>query len=201
MGFFVLSGLVENELCKNCFTMDKIALEKREADILNNIGYRFSVKYQVYEPIRNYPRILFWKKAELKRKERVEEFEIKPMTLSTLDRTAEYQLKIILNEEDLEDDAKALQVSKSIVKDNAKLLCTIIAHCILGNDFVMCLGDKKVKNLTELKRISSLLWSALTPIDLYQITVEIIGLSDYSNFINSTRWMSGKRTTQPNEVE
>ena len=164
--------------------MNKTQLEQQELRILNDSGYTFEVEYE-----KEIKPIYFFGKSK---KEVVKEsFNIKPLRLSTLDRIAEYQLQLFLNDEVFKDtDAFAIEANSLIIKNNQTLV-KIVALAVLGTDY----SKKKFNKLT---RIFS---DALTAQQLIEIVSQIFALSDHGNFINSTRLMIARNVIKPNEVE
>lgn len=181
--------------------MEVNQLEREEAKILTDKPFEFTVEYKEYTSIKKRPFWMFWQKSTLKEIAKKETFGIKPLCLSTLDRLADYQLNIEIDEAGLSNDLDSLATAQKMVKQSAKDLSKIVALCIMGVNYFKLIDGVKTTDEKEFKRITDVLFNSLTTDELTKIISEVIKSAGYGNFINSTRWMSAKRMTRPNEVE
>lgn len=171
--------------------MDQKDIQREEIKTLIETPYEFEVEYNKKVTIQEkffFGLIPYEKKVVKKVKEK---FEIKPCTLSTLDRLCQYQIELFIDEAKLSDNNEIFNQTKLISYKNAKLMANIVAVAVLGVDY----------SKTEFKRVQAIIYNSLTPAKLFEIINEILKFQDLTNFTNSTRLASIKMTISPNEVE
>jgi len=167
--------------------MDQKDIQREEIKTLIEAPYEFEVEYNKKEKFF-FGLIPFEKRLKKKVKEK---FEIKPCTLSTLDRLCQYQIELFFDEGKLNNELEIFNQTKVIAYKNAKLMANIVAVAVLGADY----------SKSEFKRVSNILYNSLTPAKLFEIINEILKSQDLANFMHSTRLASIKMTISPNEVE
>lgn len=171
--------------------MNQKDIQREEINTLIEAPYEFEVEYNKKVIVQEkffFGLIPYEKKVIQKVKEK---FEIKPCTLSTLDRLCQYQIELFIDNDKLNSEADIFNETKLIAAKNSKLMANIVAVAVLGIDY----------SKSEFKRVSSILFDSLTPAMLFDIINEILKSQDLVNFMNSTRLASIKKTISPNEVE
>ncbi|MDM1299916.1 hypothetical protein HXZ94_15580 [Empedobacter falsenii] len=171
--------------------MDQKDIQREEIKTLIEAPYEFEVEYNkkvIAQEKFFFGLIPYEKRVKKKVKEK---FEIKPCTLSTLDRLCQYQIELFIDNDKLNSEADIFNETKLIAAKNSKLMANIVAVAVLGVDY----------SKSEFKRVSSILFDSLTPVMLFDIINEILKSQDLANFMNSTRLASIKMTISPNEVE
>lgn len=171
--------------------MDQKDIQREEVKTLIEAPYEFEVEFNKKVTVQEkffFGLIPYEKRIKKKVKEK---FEIKPCTLSTLDRLCQYQIELFIDNDKLNSEADIFNETKLIAAKNSKLMANIVAVAVLGNDY----------SKSEFKRVSSILFDSLTPAMLFDIINEILKSQDLANFMNSTRLASIKMTISPNEVE
>ncbi|HAR73429.1 MAG TPA: hypothetical protein DCR77_08485 [Flavobacteriaceae bacterium] len=171
--------------------MDQKDIQREEIKTLIEAPYEFEVEFNKKVTIQEkffFGLIPYEKKVVQKVKEK---FEIKPCTLSTLDRLCQYQIELFIDNDKLNSEADIFNETKLIAAKNSKLMANIVAVAVLGVDY----------SKSEFKRVSSILFDSITPVMLFDIINEILKSQDLANFMNSTRLASIKMTISPNEVE
>ena len=171
--------------------MDQKDIQREEIKTLIETPYEFEVEYNKKVIIQKkffFGLIPYEKKVVQKVNEK---FEIKPCTLSTLDRLCQYQIELFFDEGKLNNELEIFNQTKLIAYKNAKLMSNIVAVAVLGVDY----------SKVEFKRVSNILYNSLTPAKLFEILNEILKSQDLANFMHSTRLASIKMTISPNEVE
>lgn len=171
--------------------MDQKDIQREEIKTLIEAPYEFEVEYNKKVIVQEkffFGLIPHEKKIVQKVKEK---FEIKPCTLSTLDRLCQYQIELFIDENKLNDEVEIFNQTKVIAAKNTKLMANIVAVAVLGVDY----------SKTEFKRVREIIYNSLTPAKLFDIINEILKSQDLANFMHSTRLASIKMTISPNEVE
>ncbi|MGV0921905.1 hypothetical protein ACTS94_16410 [Empedobacter falsenii] len=171
--------------------MDQKDIQREEIKTLIEAAYEFEVEYNKNVIIQEkffFGLIPYKKKVVQKVKEK---FEIKPCTLSTLDRLCQYQIELFFDEGKLNNELEIFNQTKLIAAKNAKLMANIVAVAVLGIDY----------SKAEFKRVQTIIYNSLTPAKLFEIINEILKSQDLANFMHSTRLASIKMTISPNEVE
>lgn len=171
--------------------MDQKDIQREEIKTLIEAPYEFEVEFNKEVTVQKkyfFGLIPFKKKVVQKVKEK---YEIKPCTLSTLDRLSQYQIELFFDEGKLNNELEIFNQTKVIAYKNAKLMANIVAVAVLGADY----------SKSEFKRVSNILYNSLTPAKLFEIINEILKSQDLANFMHSTRLASIKMTISPNEVE
>lgn len=171
--------------------MDKKDIQREEIKTLIETPYEFEVEFNKEVTVQKkffFGLIPYEKKVVQKVKEK---FEIKPCTLSTLDRLCQYQIELFIDEAKLSDNKEIFNQTKLIAAKNAKLMSNIVTVAVLGVDY----------SKSEFKRVQAIIYNSLTPAKLFEIINEILKFQDLTNFTNSTRLASIKMTISPNEVE
>lgn len=167
--------------------MDQKDIQRKEIKTLIEAPYEFEVEYNKKEKF--FFGLIPFEKAEVQKVK--EKFEIKPCTLSTLDRLCQYQIELFIDEAKLSDNNEIFNQTKLIAYKNAKLMSNIVTVAVLGVDY----------SKVEFKRVQAIIYNSLTPAKLFEIINEILKFQDLTNFTNSTRLASIKMTISPNEVE
>ncbi|MFV0149747.1 hypothetical protein OBJ95_05935 [Empedobacter falsenii] len=171
--------------------MDQKDIQREEIKTLIEAPYEFEVEFNKEATVQKkffFGLIPYKKKVVKKVKEK---FEIKPCTLSTLDRLSQYQIELFFNEGKLNNELEIFNQTKLIAYKNAKIMANIVAVAVVGVDY----------SKSEFKRVSNILYNSLTPAKLFEIINEILKSQDLANFMHSTRLASIKITISPNEVE
>ncbi|WP_291076345.1 MULTISPECIES: hypothetical protein [unclassified Empedobacter] len=171
--------------------MDQKDIQREEIKTLIEAPYEFEVEYNKKAIVQEkffFGLIPYEKRVTKKVKEK---FEIKPCTLSTLDRLCQYQIELFIDNDKLNSEVDIFNETKLIAAKNSKLMANIVAVAVLGVDY----------SKSEFKRVSSILFDSLTPAMLFNVINEILKSQDLANFMNSTRLASIKMTISPNEVE
>ena len=164
--------------------MNQNQLEVEELKVLTDKGYEFEIEYPLeIKPFLNIGKSKFISKTE--------KFRIEPLRLSTLDRIAEYQIKLIHDDEAFKDENRFPEEANELIIQNNKNLISIVALAVLGTKY----SKKRFENLVKI------LSKGLTSSMLTEITTQIFTLSDHGNFISSTRLMLARNVIKPNEVE
>lgn len=171
--------------------MDKKDIQREEIKTLIETPYEFEVEYNKKVIIQKkfFFGLIPYEKTEVQKVK--EKFEIKPCTLSTLDRLCQYQIELFIDNDKLNSEVDIFNETKLIAAKNSKLMANIVAVAVLGVDY----------SKSEFKRVSSILFDSLTPAMLFNVINEILKSQDLTNFTNSTRLASIKMTISPNEVE
>ncbi|VDH16104.1 Uncharacterised protein [Algoriella xinjiangensis] len=171
--------------------MDQKDIQREEIKTLIEAPYEFEVEYNKKVIVQEkffFGLIPYEKKIVQKVKEK---FEIKPCTLSTLDRLCQYQIELFIDENKLNDEVEIFNQTKVIAAKNTKLMANIVSVAVLGVDY----------SKSEFKRVQEIIYNSLTPAKLFDIINEILKSQDLANFMHSTRLASIKMTISPNEVE
>ena len=171
--------------------MTNSELEKEEIKVLSDEGYSFDITYN--KEFKSKEKLFFGliNKSIVEVKKVTETLRIEPLRLSTMDRIAKHQLRLHFDIERLQTDENYIEESNYTIGLNTSSMISIIALAVLGTDY----SDIKFFNLK--KKLSN----ALTSKQLFEITNQILALSDHVNFINSTRLMIARNPIKPNEVE
>ncbi|WP_291096655.1 MULTISPECIES: hypothetical protein [unclassified Empedobacter] len=171
--------------------MDQKEIQREEIKTLIEAPYEFEVEYnkEVIIQKKFFCGLIPYEKTEVQKVK--EKFEIKPCTLSTLDRLCQYQIELFIDEAKLSDNNEIFNQTKLIAYKNAKLMSNIVTVAVLGVDY----------SKVEFKRVQAIIYNSLTPAKLFEIINEILKFQDLTNFTNSTRLASIKMTISPNEVE
>lgn len=171
--------------------MDQKDIQREEIKTLIETPYEFEVEYNKKVTIQEkfFFGLIPYEKTEVQKVK--EKFEIKPCTLSTLDRLCQYQIELFIDEGKLSDNNEIFNQTKLIAYKNAKLMSNIVTVAVLGVDY----------SKVEFKRVQAIIYNSLTPAKLFEIINEILKFQDLTNFTNSTRLASIKMTISPNEVE
>lgn len=171
--------------------MDKKNIQREEIKTLIESPYEFEVEFnkKVVVQEKVFFRLIPYEKKVVQKVR--EKFEIKPCTLSTLDRLCQYQIELFIDESKLNDEVEIFNQTKVIVAKNSKLMANIVAVAVLGIDY----------SKSEFIRVSTILYNSLTPSKLFEIINEILKSQDLANFMHSTRLASIKMMISPNEVE
>lgn len=171
--------------------MDQKDIQREEIKTLIETPYEFEVELNKEVTVQK--KFIFglipYEKTEVQKVK--EKFEIKPCTLSTLDRLCQYQIELFIDEAKLSDNNEIFNQTKLIAYKNAKLMSNIVTVAVLGVDY----------SKSEFKRVQAIIYNSLTPAKLFEIINEILKFQDLTNFTNSTRLASIKMTISPNEVE
>ena len=171
--------------------MNQKDVQREEIKTLIEAPYEFEVEFNKEVTVQEkyfFGLIPYKKKVVQKVKEK---FEIKPCTLSTLDRLCQYQIELFFDEGKLNNELEIFNQTKLIAYKNAKIMADIVAVAVVGGDY----------SKSEFKRVSTILYNSLTPAKLFEIINEILKSQDLANFMHSTRLASIKMTISPNEVE
>jgi hypothetical protein len=165
--------------------------EKQELNLLIGRGFTFDVE-------RTITRGLFRKTKE----KELLHFTIQEPTLSTLDRIAEEQIEMQIDEKAITSDS--LAESRRLVYLHSKRLARIAALAVLGEDYIILKKVRgKVKETydnAKLKELTDLFFHCIKPSKLRSL-VDIITLtSNLGDFTSSIRSMQ-IRTTMPDRIE
>jgi len=171
--------------------MDQKDIQREEIKTLIETPYEFEVEFNKEVTVQKkfFFGLIPYEKTEVQKVK--EKFEIKPCTLSTLDRLCQYQIELFIDEAKLSDNNEIFNQTKLIAAKNAKLMSNIVTVAVLGVDY----------SKVEFKRVQAIIYNSLTPAKLFEIINEILKFQDLTNFTNSTRLASIKMTISPNEVE
>lgn len=171
--------------------MDQKDIQREEIKTLIETPYEFEVEFNKEVTVQKkfFFGLIPYEKTEVQKVK--EKFEIKPCTLSTLDRLCQYQIELFIDEAKLSDNNEIFNQTKLISYKNAKLMSNIVTVAVLGVDY----------SKSEFKRVQAIIYNSLTPAKLFEIINEILKFQDLTNFTNSTRLASIKMTISPNEVE
>ena len=171
--------------------MDQKDIQREEIKTLIETPYEFEVEFNKEVAVQKkfFFGLIPYEKTEAQKVK--EKFEIKPCTLSTLDRLCQYQIELFIDEAKLSDNNEIFNQTKLIAYKNAKLMSNIVTVAVLGVDY----------SKVEFKRVQAIIYNSLTPAKLFEIINEILKFQDLTNFTNSTRLASIKMTISPNEVE
>ncbi|WP_138481535.1 hypothetical protein [Dyadobacter bucti] len=151
--------------------------EQKELDLLNSRGMFFEV------PKR-------WTGSLSKTKLR--KFHIKSPPLGVMDRLSDEYIKLDLDEELLEKDPY-LKEAKNLTKKHTKRCARIVAIAVLGNSPLFRFIFPFLADYFYW-RINSRM--------LFKLTLIILQMSYYGDFINSIRYLSAaRRTTTPQMPE
>ena len=170
--------------------MNTTQLEREEIKVLADEGFSFEITYK--EPFKQkIKRFGFIPATKIEMQEVTETLRIEPLRLSTMDRIAKYQIELYFDEEKINGEDDHFEEVNSIVAKNIYPLSSVVAIAVLGTDYSFSKFESMRKKLLD----------ALTPKQLFQLSVQILALSDHANFINSTRLMIARNVIKPNEVE
>lgn len=118
------------------------------------------------------------------------EYILKEFYAGTLDRLSAIFIEMQIDEDLLKENP--IGESVRITNKSAKLCAKALAIAILNNRWKLMF---LVPFMTR-----KILWS-LTPSKLAHVSVLIMQMSNYGDFMNSIRLIAGIRTTKPNPIE
>lgn len=153
-----------------------LEMERNELNVLIEKGVQFHV-----------PKLSVLKYLS-KKKERT--FTIHQPYLGRLDYLSAVFIEMEIDELKLQENP--MQEAKQLVKKTAKLCAKAIAIAVLDTRFKIRLFSGFLTNY---------FYWRITPAKLLQLALLINAMSNYPDFTNSIRLMSGARTTIPAKVE
>lgn len=170
--------------------------EKQELNRLIEKGVTFEVERTIRAKQHGF---LGFIKPKVEKKETLK-FTIQEPTLSTLDRIADEQIELKIDESIMSSD-NGLQEAKKLVGEHGRRLAKIIAIAVLGQDGLKQTngvgGIKYVYDYKRLEELTELFFHNVKPSKLIQLTIFINTMGNLGDFTNSIRLMSAARTTMP----
>ena len=170
--------------------------EKQELNRLIEKGATFEVERTIRAKQHGF---LGFIKPKVEKKDTLK-FTIQEPTLSTLDRIADEQIELKIDESIMSSD-NGLQEAKKLVGEHGRRLAKIIAIAVLGQDGLKQTngvgGIKYVYDYKRLEELTELFFHNVKPSKLIQLTIFINTMGNLGDFTNSIRLMSAARTTMP----
>jgi hypothetical protein len=176
-----------------------LEMEREELNTLVQRGFKFTVHIRMRQRAKGLPG--FFGKKELV--EKAFPFEIKQPTLATLDRISEVVLDIAASEETPDGNTQeVLAIAWRQAREHSRKLARVIAIATLGEDYyryeISMSGEtlRQECNDKELDRLTDMFFHTVTPSELVVLASAITSTANLSDFIVSTRYLSGTRTAQ-----
>ena len=170
--------------------------EKQELNRLIGKGVTFEVERTIRAKQHGF---LGFFKPRFDRKETLT-FTIQEPTLSTLDRIADEQIELKIDEKIMSSDI-GIQEAKKMVHEHGRRLAKIIAIAVLGQDVLRQVsgigGIKYVYDYKRLEELTELFFHNVKPSKLIQLSILVNTMGNLGDFTNSIRLMSAARTTMP----
>ncbi|KAA6300913.1 MAG: hypothetical protein EZS26_002939 [Candidatus Ordinivivax streblomastigis] len=175
--------------------------EKAELNTLINKG----ITFEITDAESREKRMFFGLIKKYVPVKATKQFNIRELTLGTLDRLSVEWIEFAIDEAALKS-GDGMQQARTLACEHALRCAKIIALAVMDADFLIpqCGRDgivRYVEDTHRLKELTALFARTVKPSQLYRLTMLINAMCNLGDFVNSIRLMCTHRTTMPVRIE